>query len=73
MTAANLRDITKQPQYDALFSYIVANVRQIVLEGRERQAAIATVCRFMHTYALMQPRNAPVQDLGLGPWLIRNL
>jgi len=70
MTAANLRDIIKQPQYDALFSYIVANVRQIVLEGRDEAGGNSNgVPLFMHTYALMQPRNAPVQDLGLGPWL----
>jgi lysophospholipase L1-like esterase len=70
ITSDNLRDIIKQPAYDSLFAYIAANVRQIVLEGRDQAGGNSVgVPLFMHTYALMQPRNAPVKHLGLGPWL----
>jgi hypothetical protein len=70
ITLANLRDIIKQPAYDSLFAYIAANVRQIVLEGRDQPGGNSiNVPLFMHTYALLQPRDAPVQVLNRGPWL----
>ena len=70
ITLANLRTIIKQPAYDALFEYIAANVRQIVLEGRDQAGGNSVdVPLFMHTYALLQPRNAPVKYLKAGPWL----
>jgi len=70
ITLANLRSILKQPAYDALFEYIAANVRQIVLEGRDQAGGNSVdVPLFMHTYALLQPRNAPVKVIDRGPWL----
>jgi lysophospholipase L1-like esterase len=70
VTLANLRTIVKQPAYDALFEYIAANIGQIVVEGRDQTGGNSNgVPLFMHTYALLQPRNAPVKYLKLGPWL----
>ncbi|MDZ7653969.1 MAG: hypothetical protein U5L03_16130 [Burkholderiaceae bacterium] len=70
INVANLRDIIKQPAYDDLFGYIAANVRQIVLQGRDQAGGNSIdVPLFMHTYALLQPRNAPVKYLKKGPWL----
>jgi lysophospholipase L1-like esterase len=70
ITLANLRSILRQPAYDALFEYIAANVRQIVLEGRDQAGGNSVdVPLFMHTYALLQPRNAPVKYIKSGPWL----
>jgi len=70
ITLANLRDIIKQPAYDALFEYIAANIQQIVLRGRDQAGGNSVdVPLFMHTYALLQPRNAPVKYLKQGPWL----
>jgi lysophospholipase L1-like esterase len=70
ITAANLRTIIKQPAYDALFEYIAANVQQIVLQGRDQAGGNSVdVPLFMHTYALLQPRNAPVKYIKSGPWL----
>lgn len=72
ITLANLRTVLKQPAYDALFEYIGANVQQIVREGRDRAGGNSVdVPLFMHTYALLQPRNAPVKYLGQGPWLFQ--
>jgi len=70
ISATNLREILNQQAYDALLKYIAANVAQIVSEGRDQPGgASAGVPMFMHTYALLQPRNAPVKYLGNGPWL----
>ena len=70
ITRANLRTLLKQPAYDALFEYVAANVQQIVLQGRDQAGGNSVgVPLIMHTYALVQPRNAPVKVLGLGPWL----
>jgi hypothetical protein len=70
VTLANLRTIVKQPAYDALFEYIAANIGQIVTQGRDQTGGNSNgVPLFMHTYALLQPRNAPVKYLKLGPWL----
>lgn len=72
ITLANLRTILRQPAYDALFEYIGANVQQIVREGRDQTGGNSVdVPLFMHTYALLQPRNAPVKYLNQGPWLFQ--
>lgn len=72
ITLANLRTIIRQPAYDALFEYIAANVEQIVREGRDQAGGNSIgVPLFMHTYALLQPRNAPVKYLNQGPWLFQ--
>lgn len=73
VTAATLRQVIKQPAYDDLFRYIAANIRKIVLGGRDQVDGDSIgVPLFMHTYALMQPRNAPVKYLGTGPWLYQS-
>jgi len=72
ITRDNLRDLIKHPAYEQLLDYIAANVRQIVLEGRDQAEGNSVgLPLFMHTYALMQPRNAPAQFFGRGPWLYK--
>jgi hypothetical protein len=66
----NLRSVINQDAMDALTSYLKINIAQIVAEGRDGgDSNSADVPLFMHTYALVQPRDAPVKHIGLGPWL----
>jgi hypothetical protein len=66
----NLRSILNEDALAALFSYIKINVSQIVADGRDGgDSDSKDVPLFMHTYALPQPRDAPVKLLGQGPWL----
>lgn len=68
--ASTLRNVVNEDALAALLSYIRANVVQIVEEGRDGgDSESRDVPLFMHTYALVQPRNAPVKYLGKGPWL----
>ena len=53
---------------DALLNYIKVNVAQIVAQGRDGPGSDSQdVPLFMHTYALAQPRNAPVRHVEEGP------
>lgn len=66
----NLRSVINEDALDALFNFIKVNVAQIVAEGRDgADSNSKNVPLFMHTYALAQPRNAPVRHFGQGPWL----
>ena len=66
----NLRSVIDEGALAALFTYIKQNVEQIVLEGRGDVGSNSRdVPLFMHTYALVQPRNAPVSIIGTGPWI----
>ena len=66
----NLRSVIDEGALAALFSYIKLNVEQIVVQGRDGSGSNSRdVPLFMHTYALIQPRNAPVSIIGTGPWL----
>ncbi len=66
----SLRSIINEDAMNALLSYIKLNVAQIVVEGRDAAGSNSRdVPLFMHTYALVQPRNAPVPIFNQGPWL----
>ena len=66
----NLRSVINTDAFDALLNYIKINVAQIVVEGRDQAGGDSNdVPLLMHTYALVQPRNAPVKFFGGGPWL----
>lgn len=67
---SNLRSVIDEDALASLLSYIKLNVAQIVAQGRDgRGSDSKDVPLFMHTYALAQPRNAPVRHVGGGPWL----
>ncbi len=66
----NLRSVIHDDALDALLNYIKVNVAQIVAQGRDGgDSDSKDVPLFMHTYALAQPRDAPVRIVGGGPWL----
>jgi hypothetical protein len=66
----NLRTVIDDDALNALASFIRINVAQVVVEGRDGSGGNSIgVPLFLHTYALMQPRDAPVRRLGSGPWL----
>ena len=66
----NLRSVINEDAMAALLDYIKLNIAQIVTEGRDGNGSNSRdVPLFMHTYALVQPRNAPVPIFGQGPWL----
>lgn len=68
--ASTLRSVLNEDALAALFSYLRTNIEQIVTEGRDGgDSESRWVPLFMHTYAPVQPRNAPVKFLGMGPWL----
>jgi hypothetical protein len=68
--ASTLRQVVNEEALAALLGYIRTNVGQIVEEGRDGgDGESRDVPLFMHTYALVQPRDAPVKHLGQGPWL----
>jgi len=68
--ASTLRSVVNEDALGALFRYLRTNIEQIVTEGRDGgDSESRWVPLFMHTYALVQPRNAPVKFLGRGPWL----
>jgi hypothetical protein len=67
---SNLRSVINEDALDALLNYIKVNVAQIVAQGRDGPGSDSqNVPLLMHTYALAQPRNAPVRHVGGGPWL----
>ena len=69
---SNLESVIDEAALDALFDFIKTNVTQIVTEGRDGTGSNSRgVPLLMHTYALMQPRNAPAIFLGQqhGPWV----
>lgn len=66
----NLRSVINDDAMAALFNFIKINVAQIVTEGRDGAGSNSRdVPVFMHTYALVQPRDSPVRFIGQGPWL----
>lgn len=66
----NLRSVINDDAMAALFNFIKINVAQIVTEGRDGAGSNSRdVPMFMHTYALVQPRDSPVRFFGHGPWL----
>lgn len=66
----NLRSVINDDALAALFNFIKLNVAQVVAEGRDGAGSnSANVPIFMHTYALAQPRKAPVRHFNHGPWL----
>jgi hypothetical protein len=66
----NLRTVINEDAMAALLNFIKLNVAQIVVEGRDGAGSeSAGVPLFLHTYALVQPRDAPVRRTGQGPWL----
>lgn len=68
--ASTLRSVVNEDALESLFRYLRTNIEQIVTEGRDGgDSESRWVPLFMHTYALVQPRNAPVKFLGKGPWL----
>ena len=70
--ASNLESVIDESALDALFDFIRVNVTQIVTEGRDGTGSNSRgVPLLMHTYAPMQPRNAPAVFLGQrhGPWV----
>ena len=73
ITKDNLRDVVDRDACVALYSYIQKNVRHIVEEGRDQAGGNSVnVPMFMHTYALVQPRNSAAKLLAgikKGPWL----
>ena len=70
ITRANLDQVIDRAAYDQLLRYVARNIEQIVLQGRDQTGGNSVdVPLFMHTYAPVQPRNAPVRRLKLGPWL----
>ena len=67
---SNLRSVINDDALDALLNYLKVNIAQIVVQGRDGPDSDSKdVPLFMHTYALAQPRNAPVRHVGSGPWL----
>jgi hypothetical protein len=70
VTRDDLRSCVDTARYRMLLDYLAANIRQIVLEGRDDvDSNSRDIPLFMHTYARLRPRNAPVQFFGQGPWL----
>jgi hypothetical protein len=67
--ASTLRTVINEEALAALLAYVRTNVEQIVEEGRDGSGSSRDVPLFMHTYALVQPRDAPVKILDKGPWL----
>ncbi|HVE89621.1 MAG TPA: hypothetical protein VNA44_07955 [Burkholderiaceae bacterium] len=67
---SNLRSVINEAALADLLSYIKINVTQIVTQGRDQIGGDSNGAPlFMHTYALVQPRPAPVRFFGGGPWL----
>lgn len=67
----NLRSVINRDALDALLNYIKINVAHIVSRRDSDGSNSKDVPMFMHTYALVQPRDAGVNFLGIrrGPWL----
>jgi lysophospholipase L1-like esterase len=70
VTKDNVHQVIDRDAYDLLLDYLSTNIAQIVNEGRDQPGGNSNgVPLFMHTYALVQPRNAPVAHIQSGPWL----